>query len=241
MLTQSLREAARKLGKSCAKLPTRLRAASSAPSQGQREWRQQSAVPVAASIRVEPWQGPLPAPINVLEQLLRQGGTTIVRAAFAYSFFAHPDVVRRRTPWYPERARVSREHYPGCGRGDGAQWRGRMVKLGDNAYAQQAWAKYSDRPIERKSGFAVRHIWGEPWDPDAFTAGWNLCYMPFWAGMLTEKQHPHPQLEAAVRQASWDLCFRADPVCEAPEFVNDPGIDLGQLLGTQPVRVLGSA
>ena len=24
----------------------------------------------------------------------------------------------------------------------------------------------------------VRHIWGEPWNPDASTAGWNLCYMP---------------------------------------------------------------
>ena len=32
--------------------------------------------------------------------------------------------------------------------------------------------------------------------------------MPFWAGMLTEEQHPHPELERAIRQASWDLYFR---------------------------------
>ena len=161
-----------------------------------------------------------------------------MRAAFQYSFFAHPDAVRRRTPWYPERARTSREHYPGGNRGDTARWRGRSVTLGDNAYAQHAWANYTGRPIERRSGFGVRHIWGNPWDPDAFTAGWNLCYTPFWAGMLTEKQHPHPELESAVRQAAWNLYFRADPVCEPPEFVTDPGIDVGHLLGTQPIRVL---
>ena len=49
--------------------------------------------------------------------------------------------------------------------------------LGDNAYAQYAWQKYTGRPIERRSGFGVRHIWGNPWNPDAFTAGWNLCYI----------------------------------------------------------------
>lgn len=70
--------------------------------------------------RTELWKGPLPAPIDALEQLLQQGGTTIVQAAFQYSFFAHPDAVRRRTPWYPERARLSREHYPGRNRGETA-------------------------------------------------------------------------------------------------------------------------
>ncbi|MCY3891911.1 MAG: hypothetical protein OXF65_01295 [Acidimicrobiaceae bacterium] len=218
-------------------------ASSSAPP----GWRQgapgvpsSSPTPSTSQVWIESWQGPLPAPIDALEQLLRQGGTTIVRAAFQYSFFAHPDAVRRRTPWYPERARTSRKHYPSGKKGDAAQWQGRPVTLGDNAYAQHAWAKYTGRPIERGSGFSVRHIWGNPWDPDAFTAGWNLCYMPFWAGMLTEQQHPHPQLEAAVRQAAWNLYFQADPVCKPPEFVTNPGVDLGRLLGTQPIRVLRS-
>lgn len=194
--------------------------------------------PSTSQVWIESWQGPLPAPIDALEQLLQQGGTSIVRAAFQYSFFAHPDAVRRRTPWYPERARTSRKHYSGGKKGESARWHGRSVTLGDNAYAQHAWANYTGRPIERRSGFGVRHVWGNPWDPDAFTAGWNLCYMPFWAGMLTEEQHPHPQLEAAVRQAAWNLYFRVDPVCEPPAFVQDPGIDLGHLLGTQPIRVL---
>lgn len=53
-------------------------------------------------------------------------------------------------------------------------WQGREVKLGDNAKAYQAWAHYTGRRIERASGYGVRHVWGHPWNPDAFTAGWNL-------------------------------------------------------------------
>ena len=62
--------------------------------------------------------------------------------------------------------------------------------------------------------------------------------MPFWAGMLTERQHPHPELELAVRQAAWDLHFRADPVCDPPEFVTDPDIDLDAMLDGQPILLL---
>ena len=119
-----------------------------------------------------------------------------------------------------------------------ATWNGQDVKLDDNSAAQRAWAKYSRRPIARGSGYGVRHVWGHPWNPAAFTAGWNLCYMPFWAGMLTERQHPHPELELAVRQAAWDLYFRHDPVCAPPDFVTDPGIDLDAILCGQPLLIL---
>ncbi len=62
--------------------------------------------------------------------------------------------------------------------------------------------------------------------------------MPFWAGMLTERQNPHPELEEAIRQAAWDLYFREDPVCAPPDFVVDPGIDLHRILGEQPLLIL---
>lgn len=184
--------------------------------------------------------GELVSPVESLESYFRQGGTTVLRAAFEHSRFLHPDRVRQNTPLYPDRARLSREHYPKCDRGDRATWRGREVRLGDNSAAQRAWASYSGRPLERGSGYSVRHVWGHPWDPDAFTAGWNLCYMPFWAGMLTERQHPHPELEAAVRQAAWDLYFRHDPVCAPPDFVTNPGIDLGEILCGQPLLILAA-
>lgn len=149
-------------------------------------------------------------------------------------------MVSARTPYFPDRARISRKHYPGKGRGDKAVWEGRPITLGDNTYAQQAWRKYTGRGIYRGSGYGVRHIWGYPWDPDAFTAGWNLCYMPFWAGMLTENQHPYPELQRAIKQASWDLFFRDNPVCTPPSFITDPGMNLNSVLGDQPVLLLGS-
>ena len=184
--------------------------------------------------------GDLEPPIQALEGYLQQGGVTILRAAFEHSFFADPDRVRSKTPYFPDRARFSREFYPNKGKGERADWEGRKVVLDDNAYAQRAWRRYTGRAIYRGSGYGVRHIWGHPWNPDAFTAGWNLCYMPFWAGMLTEKQHAHPVLQPAVQQASWDLFFRDNPVCAPPDFVKDPGMDLVSVLGYQPLLILRS-
>ena len=170
----------------------------------------------------------------------RAGGVSIIAAAFAHSYFIHPDAVRAKTPYFPERARFSREHYPGLRKGDKTIWSGdgRGVFLDDNQHAQMAWERYTGRGLSRGSGYSVRHIWGNPWNPDCFTAGWNLCYMPFWAGMLTEKQHPHPQLEQAIRQASWDLYFRNNPVCQPPDAVENPGLDLSSLLAGQPILIL---
>ena len=189
-------------------------------------------------IEIRIHDGELVSPVESLEIYFRRGGTTVLRAAFEHSYFLQPDRVRQRTSLYPNRARLSREHYPKRDRGDRDTWQGREVRLGDNSAAQRAWTSYSGRPIERGSGYSVRHVWGHPWDPDAFTAGWNLCYMPFWAGMLTERQHPHPELEAAVRQAAWNLYFRHDPVCAPPDFVTNPGIDLDEILGGQPLLIL---
>ncbi|MCY4501841.1 MAG: hypothetical protein OXE57_09810 [Alphaproteobacteria bacterium] len=189
-----------------------------------------------AVVRV--YDGELVAPVKSLEHYFQNGGATVIQAAFDHSYFVHPDRVRLETPLYPDRARFSREHYPKRGKGDHAMWRGREVRLDDNSAAQRAWVKYAGRPIKRASGYSVRHVWGHPWDPDAFTAGWNLCYMPFWAGMLTEQQHPHPELETAIRQAAWDLYFRDEPVCEPPDFVSDPGIDLDAVLRGQPILLL---
>ena len=104
--------------------------------------------------------------METLERCFRNGGTTVLQAAFEHSYFVHPDRVRQNTPLYPDRARLSREHYPKLDRGAYAMWQGREVKLGDNAKAQQAWARYTGRRIERASGYSVRHGWGRPWDPE---------------------------------------------------------------------------
>jgi len=189
-------------------------------------------------VAVRVLEGELPQPIETLERHFRDGGVTLIRAVFENTFFATPESVRDRCPYFPEFARKSRDHYPSLDKGGLGEWQGRQVKLDDNRRAQMAWVKYSGRPIARRSGYGVRHVWGHPWDPDAFTAGWNLAYMPFWAGMLTEDQHPHEGVQVAIKQASWDLYFRDDPVCAGPDYVSDPGEDLAVILGGQPLLAL---
>ena len=179
--------------------------------------------------------------IGSLEGYFRNGGVSIIQAAFTHTYFAHPDAVREKTPFFPDRARRSREHYPNLEKGARSTWRagdGREVILDDNSRAQMAWERYTGHRLARRSGYGIRHIWGNTHNPEAFTAGWNLCYMPFWAGMLTEDQHPHDELQRAIRQASWDLFFAQNPVCERLDFVEDPGVDLGIALGGDPVRIL---
>ena len=179
--------------------------------------------------------------IQSLEGYFRDGGASIVQAAFQHTYFVHPDAVLNNTPLFPNRARRSREHYPGIDKGQTAVWKagdGREIILDDNSRAQMAWERYTGSRLARRSGYGVRHIWGSTHNPDAFTAGWNLCYMPFWAGMLTEDQHPLPEIRTAIRQASWDLYFSDNPVCEVPDFVSDPGIDLAALLDGTPLMVL---
>lgn len=102
--------------------------------------------------------GELVPPVESLERYFRNGGTTILRAAFAQSYFVHPDKVRGNTPLYPDRARLSREHYPERDRGACAMWQGREVELGDNAKAQRAWARYTGRRIGRGSGSCDRRF-----------------------------------------------------------------------------------
>lgn len=128
----------------------------------------------------------LPDPVQTLERYFWEGGVSLVRAVFENTFFIEPSAVRARTPHFPGLARYSKRHYPGLRKGDWADWQGTPVRLDDNARAQIAWQKYTGRRLSRGTGYGLRHIWGHPWDPAAFTAGWNLAYMPHWAGMLTE-------------------------------------------------------
>ncbi|MDR0529474.1 MAG: hypothetical protein LBG69_07705 [Zoogloeaceae bacterium] len=181
---------------------------------------------------------PLPDPIETLERYFREGGKTLLQAVFENTFFVAPAAVRNQPTFLPDYARTSKKYYPRKTRGNTALWENRLVKISDNSPAKKAWEKYSGQKIKRGRGYGVRHIWGEPWNPIAFTAGWNLAYMPFWAGMLTEDQHPHLEVQKAIKQASWDLYFRDNPVCDIPDFVQNPRIDLAELLGNQPLLIL---
>lgn len=168
-----------------------------------------------------------------LREFVKAAGLSYVRAVFRHSYFVAPDSVRRKPVWYPNVVRYSNEHHGSLkkerrGRG---KWHGAEVRVQKaNHYAQYAWERYTGTVLSRGSGYGVRHIWGHPWDPAAFTAGWNLCYMPHWAGMSTEDQHPDEEVQKAICQASFDLFFRSDPVCELSAYVADPGLDLAMAM-----------
>ena len=193
------------------------------------------------TFRVQVHVGEPVSAIQSLEEYFRNGGVSIIQAAFTHTYFVHPDAVRAKTPFFPDRVRRSREHYPQLDKGASATWDGgdsRKVVLDDNSRAQMAWERYTGHKLARRSGYGLRHIWGNTHNPEAFTAGWNMCYMPFWAGMLTEDQHPHDELQRAIRQASWELFFAHNPVCPCPDFVEDPGLGSSALLDGLLVRIL---
>ena len=59
-------------------------------------------------------KGELISPIRSLKDYFHEGGVSIVEAAFAHTYFVHPDEVRKKTPLFPERVRQSREYFPGA-------------------------------------------------------------------------------------------------------------------------------
>jgi hypothetical protein len=185
-------------------------------------------------------------PSTALEQVrafLKASGRSYVQAVFEFSYFVLPEAVRARPVWFPDVARHSHQHYPSVDKKKGGigAWNGLPVRVQRaNQQAQTAWEQFTGTKLARRSGYGVRHIWGHPWDPCAFTAGWNLCYMPFWAGMVTEDQHPDLEVQRAICQASFDLFFRVQPVCEWPPFVVDPGLDLRCILGDQKILIMSA-
>ena len=120
--------------------------------------------------------GDLVSQVRSLEDYFREGGVSIIQAAFAHSYFVHPDAVRAKTPYFPERARCSREHYPGLEKGRQAIWPGdgREVWLDDNQHAQMAWDKvYRARSCARHRLFCASYL-GEPMEPRSLHGGLEL-------------------------------------------------------------------
>ena len=118
--------------------------------------------------------GGLLTAIESLQGYFRDGGASIVQAAFQHTYFVHPDAVLNNTPLFPNRARRSREHYPRIDKGQTTTWKvgnGREIILDDNSRAQIAWERYTGSKLARRSGYGVRHIWGNTHNPDAFTRG----------------------------------------------------------------------
>jgi hypothetical protein len=93
--------------------------------------------------------------------------------------------------------------------------------------------------VDRIRGYHVAHIWEHVYDPECFTAGWNLCLMPGFLKLFTEKQDRILRLHQIIQQAAFDLYFKNDAVgLPKPTFVTDPGIDLAADFPTMTLNLL---
>jgi hypothetical protein len=70
-------------------------------------------------------------------------------------------------------------------------------------------------------------IWERVYDPDCFTAGWNLCLMPGFLKLFTEQQDRIPLLHQVIQQAAFNLYFQGEGIgIQTPPYVTAPGLDL---------------
>ena len=92
-------------------------------------------------------------------------------------------------------------------------WEDRNVHVCDNTKARTAFASFSGLLMSgnkegRTRGYHVAHVWERVYDPECFTAGWNLCLMPGFLKLFTERQDRIPLLHQVIQQAAFDLYFK---------------------------------
>ena len=112
-------------------------------------------------------QRDLSHPVGMLVAYFRKAGPSIIRAAFVHSYFIHPADVRERTPYFAERARFRRTHYPGVAKGQRAigQGVGREVIVDDNQRTHLVWESHTGRELLLGTGYSKRHIWARTVSP----------------------------------------------------------------------------
>ena len=155
-----------------------------------------------------------------------------------HTYFLHPDRVRQRVQqtksaaWFPDCVRMSNQHHKSKHKGDASHWDGREVRVWDNTKARVAFASFSGLVMAgdkegRIRGYHVAHVWERVYDPECFTAGWNLCLMPGFLKLFTEQQDRIELLHRVIQQAAFDLYFKAGAIgLPTPPFVTNQGLDL---------------
>ena len=91
--------------------------------------------------------------------------------------------MREKTPYFAERARLSRTHYTGTAKGQKTVWQadGLEVINDDNRHAQMAWERFTDRGQLRGTRYCIRHVCAHPRDPEYFTGDtWRLARAGEW-------------------------------------------------------------
>ena len=187
---------------------------------------------------------------DILLELFSCGETELAGFLLRHTYFISPDRIRQRytkngnAAWFPDCVRESKLHHVGKHKKDASAWEGRPVKVCDNTKARLAFGKFSDLVMagdkeDRIRGYHVAHIWERVYDPECFTAGWNLCLMPGFLKLFTEQQDRIPLLHQVIQQAAFDLYFKNDAIgLTTPSFVTDPGVELDVMFPAMVVNLL---
>lgn len=150
--------------------------------------------------------------MEIFELVTGKSAEDITRSILKTSFFIDPAEVQRKIVQYPDFARKSNEHHPNKSKGDSSIWQGNVIKISDNTKARQAFGNYIGRKMggkDRESaiGWEVAHIWGRVYDPEYFTAGWNMILLPGFLRILAEEQSKIPHLQKAIQYLAHNLYF----------------------------------
>lgn len=187
---------------------------------------------------------------DILLKLFDDDEAELAGFLLRHTYFISPARIRERykkkgsAAWFPDCVRASREHHKEKHRKDQSVWKGRSVKVCDNTKARRAFASFSGLLMAgdkkgRIRGYHVAHIWEHVYDPECFTAGWNLCLMPGFLKLFTEQQDPIPLLQQVIRQAAFDLYFKGSAIgLPTPLFVSDPKLDLKAKFPSTAINLL---
>jgi hypothetical protein len=173
-----------------------------------------------------------------LLELVGGSETRLASLLLRHTYFISPLRIRKRieetgsAAWFPDCVRESKEHHRDKRKGQTSAWQGRPVRVWDNTKARLAFSGFTGLVMAgnregRIRGYHVAHIWEHVYDPECFTAGWNLCLMPGFIKLFTEQQDRIDLLHWVVQQGAFDLYFKDGALgLPTPPFVSDPGIDL---------------
>ena len=92
-----------------------------------------------------------------------------------------------------------------------------MFVVCDNTKARLAFGRYCGLKMGGVNrnlaiGWNVAHIWGRVYDPNFFTAGWNICLLPDFLRNFVEGQSQNSILSLLLQVAGWKVYEDVIPV-----------------------------
>ena len=167
---------------------------------------------------------------ELFKSITNKSDDDVILMLLSSTLFIHPEVVKLNPVMFPDAVRESNEYHSGVKRSNPSTWEGNKVNVYDNGKARTAFGQYTklkmggkDRNVPK--GLHVAHIWERVFDPNFFTAGWNICLIPDFLKIYTEKQAGTEMIAKHLRQAGFDIYFKNINI-ELPTGICDQGIDL---------------